>query len=103
MVVISTYDPILFLDLPPGWHSGLLWSEMGVLHNKHFVYFCVCEILKVQSHFLLILTADPDGLMVEISTYDPHLISRSTPGWHSGLLLSKMGVNILYIFVYVKY
>ena len=47
--------------------------------------------------------ADPDGLMVVINTCDPHLISGSTPGWHSGLLWSEMGVNILYIFVYVKY
>ena len=49
--------------------------------------------------------ADPDGLMVVINTCDPHLISGSTPaGWHSGLLQwSEMGVNILYIFVYMLY
>ena len=91
MVVINTCDPHLVSGSTPRVAQRLIMEWNGC---KHFVYFCVCEILKVQSHFWLILTADPDGLMVVMNTCDPHLISGSTPGWHSGLLWSEMGVNI---------
>ena len=76
MVVINTCDPHLVSGSSPRVAQLVIMEWNGC---KHFVYFCVCEILKVQSHFWLILTADPDGLMVEISTYDPHIVSGSTP------------------------
>ena len=53
------------------------------------------------------MTADPEGLMIEINKYDPHIASGSTPRvtqLHSGFLLSEMGVSIVYFkAVYVKY
>ena len=33
----------------------------------------------LKRHFSVIFTADPDGLIVAIHTYDPHIFSGSTP------------------------
>ena len=88
MVVINTCDPHLISGSTPRVAQWLIMEWNGC---KHFVYFCVCEILKVQSHFWLILTADPDGLMVVINTCDPHLISGSTPRVAQWLIMEWNG------------
>ena len=88
MVEISTYDPHLISGSTPRVAQWLIIEWNGC---KHFVYFCVCEILKVQSNFWLILTADPDGLMVVINTCDPHLVSGSTPRVAQWLIMEWNG------------
>ena len=88
MVVMNTCDPHLIYGSTPRVAQWLIMEWNGC---KHFVYFCVCEILKVQSHIWLILTADPDGLMVVINTCDPHLVSGSTPRVAQWLIMEWNG------------
>ena len=58
--VINTCDPHLISGSTPRVAQWLLWIKWdNILYI--FVYM---TILKVQSHFWLILTVDPDGLMV---------------------------------------
>ena len=100
MVVINTCDPHLVSGSTPRVAQWLIMEWNGC---KHFVYFCVhAEILKVQSHFWLILTADPDGLMVVINTCDPHLVSGSTPRVAQWLIMEWNGCkHFAYIFVHM--
>ena len=84
-ILVHIY-PLFYINLHVKYRSNMMWNGC-----KHFVYFCVCEILKVQSHFWLILTADPDGLMVVMNTCDPHLISGSTPRVAQWLIMEWNG------------